>query len=69
MRGRHDYDETIDAVVDANRALRHRLGVAWDISFTRKHLAPGTNRRALPEALLLAAVSLALAWGRADVAG
>ncbi|CAK0890055.1 unnamed protein product [Prorocentrum cordatum] len=43
MRSRHDYDETINAVVDANRALRHRLDAAWDISFTWKHLTPGAT--------------------------
>ncbi|CAK0813826.1 unnamed protein product, partial [Prorocentrum cordatum] len=69
MRSRHDYDETINAVVDANRALRHRLDAAWDISFTWKHLTPGSNHQAMPEALLLASVSLALAWGWRDVAG
>eukprot|EP00959_Pyramimonas_sp_CCMP1952_P298517 6244136-Pyramimonas_sp.AAC.1 len=63
MRSRHDYDETINAVVDANRALRHPLDAAWDISFTREHLTPGSNHQAMLEALLLASVSLALAWG------
>ncbi|CAK0838228.1 unnamed protein product, partial [Prorocentrum cordatum] len=69
MRSRHDFDETINAVVDVIRALRHRLDVAWGISFTWKHLAPSSNHQAMPEALLLASLSLALAWGWIDVAG
>ncbi|CAK0794273.1 unnamed protein product [Prorocentrum cordatum] len=65
----HDFDETINAVMAANRALRHWLDAAWDISFTWEHIAPGSNHQAMPEALLLASVSLALAWGWIDVAG
>ncbi|CAK0886367.1 unnamed protein product [Prorocentrum cordatum] len=56
-------------MADANRALRHRLDASWDISFTREHLTPGSNHQAMPEALLLASASLALAWGWCDVSG
>ncbi|CAK0802386.1 unnamed protein product, partial [Prorocentrum cordatum] len=50
-------------MADANRALRHRLDASWD------HLTPGSNHQAMPEALLLASASLALAWGWCDVSG
>ncbi|CAK0850516.1 unnamed protein product [Prorocentrum cordatum] len=63
MRSRHDYDETTYAVVDAHRALRHPLDAAWGTSFAGEHLTLGSNHQAMPEALPLALVSLALALG------
>jgi len=63
-----DFAETINAVVDRRRPLRWKLTEAWDLANTWRVIMPGNNRTAMPLAVLLAFVSLALMWDWADVA-
>ena len=68
-RSRGDYAELINAVVDSNRSLRFKLEAAWDVCFAWRYVIPGQNHLALPEALFLALLALALQWNWYDMAG
>ena len=63
-----DYCETINAIVDTDRGLRGHLPRAWEAAWVWRSLTPSTNRVPMPEKVLLAMMSVALAWNMPHVA-
>lgn len=63
LRPLGDYTETVNAVIDADRTLRRFLTPAWDLAGLWRAMEPPEHRLAMPPLILLAFVSVALAWG------
>ena len=63
-----DYAETINAVVDQDRALKGRLPRAWDVAWVWHAWLPGGNRLAMPDKVMLAMLTVALRWQMPNVA-
>ena len=57
------FSETINAVAGRRPALRRHLASAWDLAFNWVVDEPHQHHAALPQSILIAAVSLALLWG------
>ena len=64
----YKYSETINAVVGLKPSLRKNISYAWDLAFAWMSEEPHVHHRALPKGILLALLSLALAWGWVDEA-
>ena len=62
------YVDTILAVSDADRSLRHQLSAAWDVAGAWKRLMPWSNHIPTPPSFLLAMFSLSVCWGWLDMA-
>ena len=62
------YLETVNGVVDRDRALRRQLQAAWDLAAAWRLMIPASNRVPTPAPMLLAMVALALTWGWLDIA-
>ena len=63
-----DFAETINAVVDAEKALKGALPRAWDAAWVWRSLMPATNRVPMPERVMLAMVTVACEWSMPNVA-
>ena len=59
----YKYSETINAVASLRPSIRRGLGYAWDLAFAWMAEEPHVHHRAIPKGVLLALLSLALAWG------
>ena len=63
-----DFSETINSLVDLDRARRGHLPRAWEAAWVWRSLTPSSNRVPMPEKVLLAMVTVALSWGFPHVA-
>lgn len=63
-----DFAETINALVDLDRALKGNLPRAWDAAWVWRSLTPAGNRVPMPEKVMLAMVTVALQWNLPHVA-
>lgn len=63
-----DFAETINSVVDQNRALKGHLPRAWDAAWVWRTLIPSGNRMPMPEKVMMAMVTVALRWDLPHVA-
>jgi len=57
------YSETINAVVSQRPLLKRQMTQAWDLAFAWLQDEPHSHHPALPKSILLAMLSVALAWG------
>ena len=57
------YSETINAVVSQRPLLKRQMTQAWDLAFAWLQDEPHQHHPALPKSILLAMLSVALAWG------
>ena len=62
-----DFAETINATVDADRALKGMLPRSWDAAWVWRSLTPAANRVPIPERVMLAMVTVACEWGMPQV--
>eukprot|EP00438_Fugacium_kawagutii_P005252 Skav228634 [mRNA] locus=scaffold204:32195:36586:+ [translate_table: standard] len=63
------YLETINLVVSQKPLLRRMLQTAWDYAFSWVKMEPSCHHVAMPFQVLLACISVAIAWGWDKVAG
>lgn len=63
-----DFAETINALVDIDRALTGCLPHAWDAAWVWRSLTPAGNRMPMPEKVMLAMITVALNWNLPHVA-
>jgi len=63
LRSKNDYAETILAIVDVRRALRRLMTPAWDLMVQWNILEPPEHRLAMPPVVLMAFLTVSLAWG------
>ena len=65
----NQFAETLNALTTKKPAIRRLLQGAWDVAFSWLHAEPGSHHIAMPWQVLLAMISLSLAWGRTLFAG
>ena len=65
----NQFAETLNALTTKKPAIRRLLQGAWDVAFSWLHAEPGSHHIAMPWQVLLAMISLSLAWGWTLFAG
>lgn len=65
----NQFAETINSLTTKKPAVRRLMQGAWDVAFSWLHSEPGSHHVAMPWQVLLAVISVSLAWGWTLFAG